>query len=365
MESYEDLYKTICRVCLSYGNKESMVCLIDKNSDDGLSCFGKAVLIFANVFIKSNDGFPQFMCQNCLKILKHAIYFKLKCESSSKRLSNLYKVHKKSGANLKETVVDYLMFKLYFPHESATNSSSKHIERRPESFTLENDYNSTSDSENIPVDTDSNIIIHKTTDYDSADEELNLLEKLVAKTSGIVSNSDDKLIRRKVIKRSKLQENQTSRKQSQSKKFYVGRKQKESLPEKFVCKICQKELANQHTYNYHMQRHNGFKFICEHCGKGFPVFVEMQMHQVARHGIGPYLQCPHCPFKAPRKHNLIEHIRLHTGERPYTCDKCGLTFRRSAIWKKHMIYHTEKTGLFIKIYLFTVRKTYGAPNIFK
>lgn len=69
---------------------------------------------------------------------------------------------------------------------------------------------------------------------------------------------------------------------------------------------------------------------------------ELSIHQVTRHGTGPYLQCSHCPFKAPRRFDLIEHERLHTGERPYTCEKCGRTFRRRGIWKKHLIYHMEK-----------------------
>ncbi|XP_026748610.2 zinc finger protein 271-like [Galleria mellonella] len=343
MENYETAYKYICRVCLSYRDGEKFVSLIDNSCDNGLTCYGKAVLNFANISLKHNYNLPNVMCQNCLLLLKHAIYFKLKCESSEKRLLQLTKKTANKDLceeNLKEIIVQYAMYTQYFPSENTEESSSTYIgENIEEEFEVgpyleTNDYCSLSDGD-------------KGTSRDSDDDLLDELEEMSDKFTILHKQYVKRPLKSKnLLRRNKMKINKLKKLQLVRRRLQERRRMDQKVPrttEKLVCKICQKILANPHTYNHHMQRHNGCRYICEHCGKGFPVLLELQMHQVARHGTGPYLQCQHCTYKAPRKINLIEHERLHTGERPYTCDKCGLTFRRRAIWRKHMVYHTEKS----------------------
>ncbi|KAM3955324.1 uncharacterized protein ACR2FA_010774 [Aphomia sociella] len=335
--NYENAYNYICRVCLSYKDGEKFVPLIENTSDKRLTCYGKAVTSFANISIEKNDNLPSYMCQNCLLLLKHAIYFKLKCESSDKRLKQMSKKivnNEFHGENIKEIIVQYSMFTQYFSTESngesSRNESSDKTEEKPgEIVTESND--------------DFDLHFGDENSKDSDDEILDALEKM-PDTFPILQNIYHKRpIKNKLLKRSKMHINKLKliKKRLQARKRIDKNRIEKS--EKLMCNICNRLLANQLTFDHHMQRHNGCRYICEHCGKGFPVLLELHMHQVARHGTGPFLQCQHCTYKAPRKLNLIEHERLHTGERPYTCDKCGLTFRRRAIWRKHMIYHTEKT----------------------
>ncbi|XP_059044909.1 zinc finger protein 510-like [Achroia grisella] len=339
MENYENAYKDICRVCLLHKDGEKFVPLIDKTSADGLSCFGKAVLNFANISLKKDDILPSFMCQKCLLLLKHAIYFKLKCESSQKRLSVLTNKTVNSDFsddNFKEIIVEYSMFNQYFSSEDTEEFSRSNCSGNSEENSVIDSYPNINDHCNSNDDND---FVNE--EEDSGEDLLDELDKLSDKFSSYNNVYYESHMKKKLFKRKKADQLHLARRRMQGRKRI--NKKIPNLTEKIVCKICDKILANQRTYDHHMQRHNGYKYMCEHCGKGFPVLVELQMHQVARHDTGPFLQCQHCAYKAPRKLNLIEHIRLHTGERPYTCDKCGLTFRRRALWRKHMVYHTEKT----------------------
>ncbi|MEQ2208905.1 hypothetical protein XENOCAPTIV_018928, partial [Xenoophorus captivus] len=47
-------------------------------------------------------------------------------------------------------------------------------------------------------------------------------------------------------------------------------------------------------------------------------------------------QCQICKKAFKHKHHLIEHSRLHSGEKPYQCDKCGKRFSHSGSYSQHM-----------------------------
>ncbi|KAI5631754.1 zinc-finger associated domain (zf-AD) domain-containing protein [Phthorimaea operculella] len=90
MKICENLFETTCRLCLSHGNTENMVCLTESTAeDDGLSCYGtygKAVSNLTGISIR-NDlpalALPEKMCDKCFYDLKQATIFKRRCESSN------------------------------------------------------------------------------------------------------------------------------------------------------------------------------------------------------------------------------------------------------------------------------------------
>lgn len=343
MDSYENMYKTICRVCLTRNNNVRMFSLIDNSSDDGLSCYGKAITIVTDVLLQKDDKLPNMVCRKCIHLLKQTIYFKLKCESTDeelKRLINKSVNIDSSDRKLEEIVCEYVMFNQYFPPKSTTKPCRGDRKHK----------NTVSKSQLIP-ESDHKPYIEKVVDTeidledrmydfdDFTDEDFKSNPK--GQKDEFSSKVDYILETMQSLIQSDTKFNKIQHAKSKMKRELRYR----PVPVKernLVCKICHKTLANRLTYDHHMQRHNNCKFICDQCGKGFPVLAEMHMHQIARHGVGPYLQCDHCPYKAPRKLDLIEHLRIHTGERPFTCEKCGLTFRRRAIWRNHLVCHMEK-----------------------
>ncbi|KAK9887302.1 hypothetical protein WA026_021610 [Henosepilachna vigintioctopunctata] len=56
----------------------------------------------------------------------------------------------------------------------------------------------------------------------------------------------------------------------------------------------------------------------------------------------PDHSCTICEKSFSQKGNLMRHLRMHEGVKPFTCELCGHKFEQKANLKKHLDAHSDK-----------------------
>jgi len=120
--------------------------------------------------------------------------------------------------------------------------------------------------------------------------------------------------------------------------------------EMIQCPQCPKQFKVQNGLDYHMEiKHTIEKpYICDVCSATFGQKKWLTRHRQIIHNIDvPTWRktrrhlCSYCPASFFHPSKLRDHIRSHTGEKPYICQACGKGYARSDYLKEHMRrYHT-------------------------
>ncbi|XP_034729380.1 zinc finger protein 407 [Etheostoma cragini] len=121
----------------------------------------------------------------------------------------------------------------------------------------------------------------------------------------------------------------------------------------FMCTICNFATAQLGDARNHVKRHLGMReYKCDICGWAFVMKKHLSTHLLGKHGVGQRkerkFECELCERSFSEKWALNNHMKLHSGEKPYKCawPSCHYAFLNLSAMKDHYRTHTgEKTYL--------------------
>lgn len=97
----------------------------------------------------------------------------------------------------------------------------------------------------------------------------------------------------------------------------------------FKCSICEKVMSSRPALNHHKYNsHKVQESECNICNKVFRTKVLLRKHKMYHDETKRIFNCEYCPGKPGyfTKVALKRHQRSHSGDKPYTCEFCDISY---------------------------------------
>ena len=110
---------------------------------------------------------------------------------------------------------------------------------------------------------------------------------------------------------------------------------------KHQCQYCSKLFQKQYNLIQHIRIHTGETVDCPRCNKKFKDKSTLNKHISDVHEQKKPYSCDKCDKTFKRKAHLTEHGVIHSADYKFSCNICGKPFGYKNAMQRHKLIHTD------------------------